>query len=164
MTSLGVLFRCPGTWNFRSRNLNCTADDTSHTKYIQYFLGVYALKASYNEYTASNAIFREDEWKRGRHVKGRDCLHIFGVQKIRKTGRRKGFQTRIFYIDCNNAKINCDRYCKQKVNVNVNVVPVLRTLTRYLNKLKILQVLKITYHLRQAKLFSLTQHKIILVS
>jgi hypothetical protein len=50
-------------------------------------------------------------------VKGRDCLHIFGVHKIRKTGRRKGFQTRIFYIDCNNAKIDCDRCCKENVFV-----------------------------------------------
>ena len=117
MTSLGVQFRCSETWNCRSRNLKCTADDPSHTKYFQYFLGGYALKSSYNEYTASNEIFREDECWRSRHVKGRDWLHIFGVQKIRKTDRRKGFQNRIFYIDCNNAKINCDRCCKENVIV-----------------------------------------------
>lgn len=46
-------------------------------------------------------------------MKGRDWLHIFGVEKIRTTGRRKGFQTRIFYIDCNNVEINCDYVVKK---------------------------------------------------
>jgi hypothetical protein len=50
-------------------------------------------------------------------VKGRYWLHIFIVQKIRTAGRRKGFQTIIFYIDCNNVEINCDRCCKENVIV-----------------------------------------------